>query len=243
MKYKNSHHFGNSYQNYNKILFLFSIILILLSTIITARVLTVDEGHRGMVQLSNNYQIFPEDRIENAVYFNKKFLFSIKEVSILKVKEIFDGYIYLGKKEEDSFFLGYHSDHNFDFKQVADNYWQLTTKEYYTKIFRVNSSQEIEDILPLSKTGKGLVQNQQGTVAFYHIYSGKPLTTEEGANIYQYFFRIHILSQEDEERVTIKKDIFDTRPKLELTWISPTELSYQLSNGEKYVIDLELENP
>lgn len=200
--------------------------------------LTVDEEHRGTVQISEQFSVFPEARPGNSVYDAKGKIFSEKGLTVKDAVSVPGGVLFYGVNESEESVLRFSGDEENRFELVAPGYWQLKTPKWVSKIYRINAEQKIEDILPTSRTGNGLVYNGKDRVAFFHIFSSKQVEDSEGKATREYLFKIHVLKKDWKERSTLTVILKNSRPSVPLSWVSRKELKYSLSNGESKVLSV-----
>tara|TARA_Y100001970_G_scaffold293952_1_gene445013 strand:- start:5043 stop:5801 length:759 start_codon:yes stop_codon:yes gene_type:complete len=210
-----------------------------------------DSRHRGILEL-NLYQIYPENRIGNGIYFNKKLLDSHPERMITNIKDINSTkssvYLYRNKIGD----LGLSIIKNKDdgearFWNVDGEFYQYSNRSSgLQRVFRIFNN-KINPLLPNVRTGRGLSISETHAV-FYHIIDSQEMSipNENGQEVKQryYTFRLHVVNRNLEKIASIfNLSIKDTNYNLKLFWENEFSVSYKLSNGEKNIIDLREHTP
>ena len=185
----------------------------------------------GVLTIKNRYQIFPVNRLGNTIYVNNKKLESKSGLVMVDVVKAPGGFIYHAKDEAEQSILGFTGDENAKFKSLDGGFYLLSTKESGNKIYRLNSVNIIQNLLPRYKTAGGLVYNNSDKAAFFHIAKGENIETEDGKLRYLYTFRIHIAKIDEPEVINLTLSISDYSPNLRMTWIDEETLQYSLSDG------------
>ncbi len=196
-----------------------------------------------IIQIGDAYQIFPESDFGNSIYREQRHLFSSRNLALFDVREVPDGYIYAGRNHSGEDVLGYQGGANTKFLALKSGYYQLILKEgidkrNISKIFRLNDG-KIQDLLPRRKTANGLVVNEDGRGAFFHISKGEIIEREDGEARYQYTFRVHIVEPGSAQVIDIPTPISDFRSRLKMSWLSDNVLQYSLSDGTSGQVDYQ----
>lgn len=135
-----------------------------------------DADHRGVIEFAP-YQIYPENRIGNGIYLEKKLLDSHPQRVILNIVNIKDTdshvYLYRGFKGV----LGLdivknNTGEDVRFWQVDPEFYQYSNRTSGTRrVFRIFED-KIMPLLPNLRTGSGVTPSKTH-VAFYHISNSK----------------------------------------------------------------------
>ena len=205
-----------------------------------------DPDHRGVIEFAS-YQIYPENRVGNGIYLEKKLLDSHPQRVILKIVNIKDTdnhvYLYSGL----SGVLGLDivkndTGEDVRFWKVDPEFYQYSNRTSGTRrVFRIFED-KIIPLLPNLRTGTGVAASQTHAV-FYHISNSKNVTSvnQNGQETARrvYTFRLHVIKRDLEGAVSLYDlPIQDVNYLLKLVWENEHSVSYKLSNGEKHIIDL-----
>ena len=185
----------------------------------------------GVLTFRENFQIFPVGKQGNTIYFNETKILSKPDLTMHDAIGLFDGYVYYGTNGKNEPVLGFEGDPQISFNALEGGYCTLATPKRQKKIVRIGPKKRIQILLPNSNTAAGLVYNGFEKAAFFHIYKGETVETEEGNFRYQYTFKIHIVRSREDETVTLRNTVTGFSPNLKLKWIDRHRLQYQLSNG------------
>ena len=205
-----------------------------------------DTDHRGVIEFAP-YQIFPENRIGNGIYLEKKLLDSHPQRVILNIVNIKDTdnhvYIYRGFNG----LLGLdivknNTREDVRFWQVDPEFYQYSNRTSGTRrVFRIFED-KIIPLLPNLRTGSGVTPSKTHA-AFYHISNSKNVTSvnQNGQKTTNrvYTFRLHVIKRDLKDAVSLYDlPIKDANYLLKLVWENEHSVSYKLSNGKKYIIDI-----
>lgn len=194
----------------------------------------------GILRLNNQFSIFPDNKLGNSVYLNKKRLVSRDDLTMVDIVQAPEGYIYHGLDENGSSILGFAGNENAKFIQLPGGFYHLVTDENNKKkIYWINGKRKIEDLLPRRNSGSGLVFNGSDKAVFYHIAKGESVETEEGKERYQYTFRIHIANTETRSVRHLPVSIKDFSLRLRLEWADENTIKYTLSNGQVETVSIQ----
>ena len=205
-----------------------------------------DTEHRGVIDFAP-YQIYPENRIGNGIYLDKKLLDSHPQRVILNIVNIknSDNHIYLFRGLNGVLGMDIvktNGDADVRFWQVDQEFYQYSDRTSGTrKVFRIFQDQ-IVPLLPHLRTGTGVATSPTHAV-FYHISNSKNVTSinQNGHEITNriYTFSLHLVKRDLADIVSISDlPIQDVSYTLKLDWVNENSVSYKLSNGEKHIIDL-----
>ncbi len=218
--------------NRNKIITaIIPFILLLFSGNALAQDAVKPDVNNGIVTIRNNFQIFPVGKLGNSIYLNKKRLLTRPNLILKDIIEIFDGHAVYGMDEVGEQELEYLGNTNITFEKIAKGYFQITNEKKRKKIVRVNPADQIQVLLPNSNTATGLVHNGKNKAAFFHIFKGDTVQSDDGKSNYQYTFKIHIIRSTDDDSTTLNETVSDFSPRLKLKWLKTNLLQYELSNG------------
>lgn len=189
------------------------------------------EINEGIVTIRNDYQIFPVGQKGNSIYINKKRLLTRPNLILKDILEVFGGHIVYGRSEDVQHELEFIGPASVRFEKLAKGYYQIIDANRKKKLIRVNPADQIQILLPRSNTASGLVFNGENIAAFFHIFKGDTVESDDGKQNYQYTFKIHIIRSTDDDITTLNETVSDFNPRLRLKWLKANLLEYQLSNG------------
>ena len=233
-----------------KIFFLFISTIIALITSGTSagavEIFSRDPDHRGVIEFTP-YQIYPENRIGNGIYLEKKLLDSHPQRIILNIANIkdTDNHVYLFRSLNGVLGLDIvknNTGEDVRFWQVDPEFYQYSNRTSGTRrVFRIFED-KIIPLLPNLRTGSGVTTSKTHAV-FYHISNSKNVTkiNQNGQEITNrvYTFRLHVIKRNLESTVSLYDlPIKDANYLLKLVWENEHSVSYKLSNGKKIVVDL-----
>ncbi|MBG56151.1 MAG: hypothetical protein CL935_03355 [Deltaproteobacteria bacterium] len=237
----------------NKILFFYSAIT-LLTFVYPARAVEIfsrDSEHRGVVEFAP-YLIYPENRIGNGIYLEKKLLGSHPQRVIINIVNVngTDNHIYLYRGFKGVLGLDIvknNTGEDVRFWQIDPEFYQYSNRTSGTRrVFRIFKDRIIP-LLPNLRTGSGVTTSKTHAV-FYHISNSKNVTSvnqngQETTNRI-YTFRLHVIKRDLEGLVSLYNiPIKDANYLLKLDWENKHSVSYKLSNSKKYTIDLRKHAP
>lgn len=200
--------------------------------------LDADGAHRGVVQVSKNYKVFPENRLGNSIYFKDEWLSSKKNYIMVDAISAFEGHVYHAKDKDGKDQLGYLGDEKNEFTRLFSGYYLLKSKPYRRKIYRIAPDGKVQDLLPRSKTATGLLSNGAGKAIFYHISKNLKETDESGEETLFHLFKLHLVDEKVQEIKTLEKVIKDSRWRLKLKWKNPDTLLLRKADGTEEEIPL-----
>ena len=205
-----------------------------------------DSTHRGVIDLLP-YQIFPENRMGNGIYLEKKLLDSHSQRVILKIVSIkgTESHVYLFRDQNGALGLNIvkaEADRDARFWKIDQDFYQYSNNITGLKrIFRI-FNHNIQPILPYLRTGAGVTTSATHAI-FYHIADSKDVirlnASGEEIKTRLYTFRLHVINRKlDDSKHIVNLLIEDVNYRLKLVWEDENSVSYKLSNGEKYTVDL-----
>ncbi len=232
----------------NNFLFISTLITILnpLNPCSAVEIFSRDPEHRGVIEFAP-YQIYPEKRVGNGIYFEKKLLDTHPQRVILNIHKIkgTDNFVYLYLGLNDVLGLDIvknNTGEDVRFWQVDPEFYQYSNRTSGTRrVFRIFNN-NIIPLLPNLRTGSGVTVSKTHAV-FYHISNSKNVTStnQSGQKITNrvYTFRLHVIKRNLEGVVSLYElPIKDANYLLKLAWENKHSVSYKLSNGKKHIIDL-----
>jgi len=210
-----------------------------------------DSRHRGVVELAP-YQIYPENRMGNGIYLNKKLLASHPQrviINIVSIKDT-DSHVYLFRGKNGVLGLNIvkgETDGDARFWQVDQEFYQYSNNTTGIKrIFRIYRN-DVHPVLPFLRTGSGVSTSATHAV-FYHVVNSKEIKyidaggQEVTGRIYT--FRLHVINRKIEGFKSIfNLQIQDVSYSLKLVWENDHSVSYILANGKKHIVDLRKHVP
>ena len=163
--------------------FLFiSAVITLLTSVNTTGAVEIflrDPDHRGMIEFAP-FQIYPENRIGNGIYLEKKLLDSHSQRIILNIVNIndTDNHVYLYRGLNGVLGLDIvknNTGEDVRFWQVSSEFYQYSNRTSGTRrVFRIFEN-KIIPLLPNLRTGTGVATSRTHAV-FYHISNSKNVT-------------------------------------------------------------------
>ena len=210
-----------------------------------------DSQHRGIIDVAP-YQIYPENRLGNGIYLNKKLLDSHPQRVILNITKIknTESYVYLFRSQNDVLGLDIvksEADGDARFWKVDTEFYQYTNNTFgIQRVFRIFNDKVIP-LLSNLRTGAG-VKTSKDHAIFYHITGSKDvkIINSSGQELNQraYTFRLHLVHRNREKIRSLKNiEIQDFSYNLKLEWVNEYSVSYNLSSGKKEIIDLRKQVP
>jgi len=205
-----------------------------------------DSTHRGVIDLSP-YQIFPENRMGNGIYLEKKLLDSHSQRVILKIVNIknTESHVYLFRDQNGVLGLNIvkaEADRDARFWRIDPEFYQYSNNTTGLKrIFRIFNN-NIQPILPYLRTGGGVTTSPTHAI-FYHISDSKDVIrlNSGGQEIKTrlYTFKLHVINRNlIVSKHIVNLPIQDVNYRLNLVWEDKSTVSYKLSNGQKHTVDL-----
>ncbi len=210
-----------------------------------------DSEHRGILDLAP-YQIYPENRIGNGIYLDKKLLDTHPQRVILNITSIKNtkSYVYLFRAQNGVLGLDIvknEADGDARFWKVDPEFYQYTNRTYgIQRVFRIFQDKMIP-LLTHLRTGTGVATSTNHAI-FYHITDSKDITrtNSSGQEITQrvYTFRLHLINRNYEKiQSLLNIKVMDVSHRLKLKWVNEYSVSYKLSNGKKETVDLRKHAP
>jgi hypothetical protein len=236
-----------------KIFFVFTgLVLLFLPKVVKAvKTFSRDSEHRGILDL-RPYQIYPENRIGNGIYLDKKLLDTHPQRAILNITSIknTESYVYLFRDQNGVFGLGIvknEADGDARFWKVDPEFYQYTNSSFgIQRVFRIYQ-EKIVPLLTNIRTGSGVVTSANHAI-LYHITDSKDITrtTSSGQEITQrvYNFRLHLINRNFKKIQSLfNLQVQDVSYRLKLKWVNEYSVSYKLSNGKEETVDLRKHAP
>ncbi len=219
---------------------------VLLSFVFSVHALAVEtfslpQNKHSTVTLGE-YQIFPEKRLGNALYFQKNLLTSFPNFMILDVLPIPDtqSLVYLYADHEKKLAIGLHSmgeNQQARIKRVDDEFYEVWVLSHGLRaIFRIYQNRLMRIAAHL-RTATGVTPSHDH-VAFYHIVNSELLTKENGELERIYDFRIHIIKRSAEQPQRLNITVRNNEVRLQLAWVNDKTLRYYLSDGTSQDLDV-----
>ncbi len=195
-----------------------------------------ENDNDGIKEIKPGFQVFPDGKMGNTLYADKKKLVTREDLILRDVVEAPEGYVYYGVNELDEGVLGYTGSETTEFSEIEGGFFTLVTAEGKRRLYRINPNNKIQDLLPRSNTASGLVYNNADKAAFFHITKGETIETDDGRQRYQYTFKIHIVKDGVDKVTHLPETVSDFRSRLRMKWINRDTLQYTLSNDQKETI-------
>jgi hypothetical protein len=210
-----------------------------------------DSEHRGIVDIAP-YQIYPENRIGNGIYLDKKLLDSHPQRVILNITSIKNtkSYVYLFRAQNGLLGLGIiknEADGDARFYKVDPEFYQYTNSTFgIQRVFRIYQ-EKIVPLLTNIRTGTGVATSANHAI-LYHITDSRDITrtNSSGQEISQrlYTFRLHLINRNFKKIQSLSNlQVQDVNYRLKLKWVNEYSVSYKLSNGKEETVDLRKHAP
>ena len=210
-----------------------------------------DSEHRGIVDIAP-YQIYPENRIGNGIYLDKKLLDTHPQRVILNITSIKNtkSSVYLFRDQNGVLGLGIvknEADGDARFWKVDPEFYQYTNSTFgIQRVFRIYQ-EKIVPLLTNIRTGAGVATSANHAI-LYHITDSKDITrtNSSGQEITQrvYTFRLHLINRNFEKIQSLfNLQVQDVSYRLKLKWVNEYSVSYKLSNGKEETVDLRKHAP
>jgi hypothetical protein len=187
--------------------------------------------HRGVVSVGN-YQIFPENRVNNGIYADSVLMLSLPGQTLVDVGTLppKGRFVYLARQGETRT-VGVRSgagDPPARIAEVSPGYFYVVTVldgAAYKKLYRVQGA-TLTDLLPQSKTADGVTVGEKG-ILFFHI--GKADEPEGAVPTFAIGLHLAVLG---EARVRhLPNSLRNTLPTLKLKWLDDSTFQYTLADG------------
>ena len=236
-----------------KIFFVFTgLVLLFLPQVVKAgETFSRDSEHRGILDL-RPYQIYPENRIGNGIYLDKKLLDTHPQRAILNITSIKNtkSYVYLFRDQNGVLGLGIvknEADGDARFWKVDPEFYQYSNRNSgIQRVFRIYQ-EKVVPLLTDFRTGAGVATSSNHAI-LYHITESKDITrtNSSGQKITQrvYSFRLHLINRNFEKIQSLfNLQVQDVSYRLKLKWVNEYSVSYKLSNGKEETVDLRKHAP
>jgi hypothetical protein len=200
--------------------------------------------HRGVVTF-DPFQIFPENRHGNGVYFQNRLLFSAPGETIRNVLPLPKPgrFAYLAVDGQGTARVGLFlqpQDKQVRLSEVGRGFFHAVVSidgVVYKKLFRVVEGRTVVDLLPASKTADGATPSERGIV-FYHVNSVIEPDPNTGNLEKQFGMQLHLALYDEEQVRHYDFLIFNILPQLTLAWSDPEHVTYRLEDGLSEVVSL-----
>ena len=197
--------------------------------------------HRG-IKTIGLFQVFPENRQDNAVYFRNRLVLTLAGKTIVDVAPISrtGRFVYIARDGEA--ISTFHA--NLDPKDRLVRITEITEGIFhlrmmiggvaYKKLYRMSGG-SILDALPTFKTAEGPAASPEGVV-FYHVASiAKNEEDAEAAPIFT--LRLHFLPAGGDTVRHLPGPIFSTGTSGRLRWLSKTRIRFSFGQGKRAVFN------
>ena len=212
---------------------LIAIILCLAPILLFAQELRTDRQHKGIITLKNGYKIFPENRINNALYAdNNQILLQLEGKSIIDALEYNNGLFLVSRDEKNNTQLEYQTNQDDSNIEILGLKYALLASGDTRQLLRYDSSlSEIYLIDIPFRSASGFVYNQKDTLAFYRVTNYQP--SEEAGQSDIYVFGISILKDDSNKIINLPKRFRNSKPSLDLRWTSLKQLVIVTDNSSE----------
>lgn len=209
--------------------------LYLVPITLLAQELIVNDQFRGVVTLANGYKIFPENRLNNALYSkDNTLLIQAKEQIILNTLDYKEGLFIISKNKNSRYQMIYeNTTKNFQFNFIGNIYSILIEEDKKYLLRYSNEKNKIEEILIPFRSANGFVNNQKGTLAFYRITSYIPKENDDEKDIY--IFRISILKKANTDIIDLQQRISHNTKTIDLRWETANKLVVTIDSKEQKI--------
>ncbi|MEE8433782.1 MAG: hypothetical protein V3S64_03250, partial [bacterium] len=188
------------------------------------------------------FQVFPENRPDNAVYFRNRLVLTLPGKTIVDVAPISrtGRFVYIAMDGEAiSTFkanLG-PKDRLVRITEITEGIFHMRVMirgVAYKKLYRISGG-SILDALPTSKTAEGPAASPEGVV-FYHVASvTKNETDAEAPPVFT--LRLHFLPAGGETVRHLPRPIFSTNTIGRLRWLSKTRIRFAFGQGKRAIFN------
>jgi hypothetical protein len=200
--------------------------------------------HRGVVTLQS-YQIFPENRPGNGVYFENRLLLSLPGQTIRDVLPLPKPgrFAYLavdaqGAARVDAFLQP--QDRKVRVNEAGQGFFHLIVTMddvVYKKLLRAREGRAIADLLPAYRTVDGPTPGELG-VAFYHVATVVEPDPLAGNLEKQFGLQLHMALYDEDAVRHYPFLVHNALPQLALAWRGPDRLAYRLEDGRSEELNL-----
>lgn len=193
--------------------------------------------HRG-IQDRGQFQVFPENRRDNAVYFRGRLVFTLPGKTIVDVAPISrtSRFVYISRDGETRSTLIAKlaaGDKLIRITEITEGIFHLRALiggVAYKKLFRVSGG-SILDALPASKTAEGPAASPEGVV-FYHVASvARDETDVEADPVFT--LRLHFLPAGGDTVRHLPDPILSAGSRGRLRWLSKTRIRFSYGDGKR----------
>lgn len=191
----------------------------------------------GGIKISGQFQVFPENRRDNAVYFRHRLVFTLPGKTIVDVAPISrtSRFVYIARDGEAISTLKANlspGDKLIRITEITEGIFHLRAMiggVAYKKLYRVSGG-SILDALPTSKTAEGPAASPEGVV-FYHVASITRDETDAEADPV-FTLRLHFLPAGGDTVRHLPSPIFSASSTGRLRWLSKTRIRFSYGEGK-----------
>lgn len=200
--------------------------------------------HRGIVEVSG-YQVFPENRPGNGVYYQGRLLVSMPPETIRHVLPLPKAgrFAYLATDAEGNGRVGLFlqpQDKQLRINALGNGFFHATLTldgVVYKKLYRAMEGRTLADLLASSKTADGPTPGERG-IAFYHVSAAIEPDPNAGIAVKQFGMQIHIAMYDEDQVRHYEFPVYNTLPQLALTWTDPEHITYRLEDGRSEILSV-----
>lgn len=200
--------------------------------------------HRGIVDV-DTYQVFPENRPGNGVYFQGRLLVSLSGETIRHVAPLPKAgrFAYLATDAEGKGRVGVFvqaQDKLNRVNAVGNGFYHATvTLEgvVYKKLYRIVEGRAVADLLTSSKTADGPTPGERG-LAFYHISAAIEPDPAAGITEKQFSMQIHLMLYDEDQVRHYEFPVLARLPQMTLSWADPEHVTYKLDDGRSEILSI-----
>ena len=211
--------------------------------VLAQRELPSDSDHKGIVAFGA-YEVFPENRVSNGIYLERKLLVTQAGKAITHVLPLpEDGrFLFVTRDEAGKIELGVklkESDPTPRVNEMGNNVFYVVmvmNEVVYKKVYRVLQNNTVMDLLPGSKTADGVTTGKAG-LFFYHVSSIiRGGSTGNGQD--EFNLRLHLMLYEEERLRHLDYPIINTLPNLKVAWADETSAKVTLADGREETLSI-----
>jgi len=200
--------------------------------------------HRGVVDV-DVYQVFPENRAGNGVYYQGRLMVSLPPETIRHVMPLPKPgrFAYLAVDAEGKGRIGLllqPQDKQIRLNAVGNGFYHaIMTIDgvVYKKLYRMVEGRTVVDLLSSSKTADGPTPGERG-LAFYHVSAALESDPTAGNLEKQFGMQIHVALYDEEQVRHYEFPVYNRLPQLTLSWTDPEHITYRLDDGRSEILSL-----
>ena len=190
--------------------------------------LPTDHKHQGVIH-KGDYQIFPQGRIGNALYYQKKLVAMDDSQIIVDVLWIPSSslFLYLLDDTQSNFEVQIRSlepDERPRLKNIDHEFYKIQLPNGFYKFVQVFKG-KLNPIAFHLNTVKGLKISQKA-VTFYHIAKRETVKLEGGETKEMYTLRVHLLKKGQGKILTFPTKVISEFFNIELSWKDANTILY-----------------